>query len=108
MRLRVFGAGPPVRPAPVPRIDADRAPALVGPGIDEERRRDFGRDALALLVYGVAVEATRTDARAAPTLLEVKRQEMCRLNRPHGAEAGADGFAPAREPREVMEADRAR
>ena len=65
------GAVPPATPVAKPRT-AHNPAARVRHSVDEEGRRGLGRDALALLVDGVAVEAAGADAHATAAALEVE------------------------------------
>jgi hypothetical protein len=93
--------------APVARVEARGTAALVNDRVDEKRRRDLGRDALALIVDGVAVQPSRADARAPSARLEVEGLQVRGGDCARRGEARTDTFAPAGEAREVVEVDSA-
>src|SRR5947209_333126 len=107
MVFSIFHAGTTVRRSPVARINADSAPALVHNRVNQKRRLDQLRYALALFMHSIAVQKTSANAFAPTALFKIKREHVSGFNCLSGSKARTDALAPARETREVMKAYRA-
>src|SRR5256885_12773383 len=108
MLREVFIAPLAMSRAPVARINAHGTPAPVNHRVNEKRRRDETRHALAFFMHSIAVEQAYGDARAPAPALEIKREHVRRFDGFGRGKARTDALAPARESREVMKTNRAR